>query len=840
MSSFSGLLSNAALMLVLCVIYDTFGIYSIAQKNLRDCFTGALVGLFSIIVMLNPWSLQPGVFFDTRWVLLSLCGLFFGFRPTFVAVIIAGSFRLYQGGTGGIVGTVVIVVTAFVGVAWKYWKDKNDKPLGWKDLYLFGVLVQLAMLSCMVLMPAGMFLPIIKSVATPILTIYPVLTLIVGMVLNRQEVRRNNEKELAENRKALFRERGLLRGVINSIPDLIVFKDTAGAYLGCNKSFESFVGTQEELMIGKTAFDFFDSDTAELILHKEDEVFATGETVTHEEWVKGPDGKRVLLDIVKTPFKGLDGTVSGLVGISRDITERKEAENKLAEEKERLAVTLRSIGDGVITTDVQGNVVLLNKVAENLTGWIQSEACGRPLTEIFHTINEQTREKCENPVAKVISGGRIIGLANHTALIAKDGTERSIADSGAPISDLEGNIIGVVLVFRDVTQEIKTEKELLKIKKLESIGILAGGIAHDFNNILTAILGNINIALFDSDLGDDTREILSEAEKASIRAKNLALQLLTFAKGGNPVKETSSLKSVIQDAAGFALRGDKIVCRYDIPDNLWLVDIDKGQIGQVIQNVVLNASQAMPKGGAITVSCENLSSSEGTNGGYHFHPTLLEQGKFVKICIQDNGIGIPANVIDRIFDPYFSTKQEGSGLGLSITHSIINNHDGYVSVESTPGAGTAFTFCLPASNQILEEKQEDEGVRTSSSQLKILVMDDEEMVRKVVKTMLMRLGHEVGLAEHGEEAIKMYRHGLETKQRFDLVLMDLTIPGGMGGKDAAREILSLDPDAKIIVSSGYSDDPIISKYDEFGFCAAIVKPYLLKELSKVVARITNG
>ena len=250
MDSFSGLLNNAALMLVLCVVYDTFGVYAISNRNLRYCLTGVLVGLIGIAVMLNPWSLQPGVFFDTRWVLLSLCGLFFGLTPTAVAVIITGSFRLYQGGPGGTVGTVVIVVTACVGLAWKYWMEKHDKPLGWKQLYAFGVLVQLAMLSCMFLMPANMRIPIIKAVAPPILIIYPVLTMLVGLILKRQETRRDAEKELVENRKALIKERGLLKGVINSIPDLIFFKSTEGAYLGCNRSFESFAGFEEQSLLG--------------------------------------------------------------------------------------------------------------------------------------------------------------------------------------------------------------------------------------------------------------------------------------------------------------------------------------------------------------------------------------------------------------------------------------------------------------------------------------------------------------------------------------------------------------------------------------------------------------
>ncbi len=284
MDSFFELLNNAVLMLVLCVIYDTFGIYAISKRNLQYCVTGALVGFIGIVVMLNPWSLQPGVFFDTRWVLLSLCGLFFGLTPTAIAVIITGSFRLYQGGPGGIVGTVVIVVTACVGLAWRYWNTKDDKLLGWKQLYAFGVLVQLAMLSCMFLMPANMRIPIIKAIALPILIIYPVLTMLIGLVLKRQEDRRNAEEELMGNRRTLSNERGLLRGVINSIPDLIFFKNTQGAYLGCNKPFESFVETKEQSLVGKTDFDVFDGRTAEFLEKEDDHMFAIKKPITNEKW----------------------------------------------------------------------------------------------------------------------------------------------------------------------------------------------------------------------------------------------------------------------------------------------------------------------------------------------------------------------------------------------------------------------------------------------------------------------------------------------------------------------------------------------------------------------------
>jgi PAS domain S-box-containing protein len=551
------------------------------------------------------------------------------------------------------------------------------------------------------------------------------------------------------------------------------------------------------------------------------------------------DGKIFPVEVMATfmEYEGKEFNCSFV----RDITERKEAEKRLAAEKERLAVTLRSIGDGVITTDTNGNVVFLNKVAESLTGWRNEEADGQPLTKVFHIINEHTKKICENPAAKVISSGQIIGLANHTVLLAKDGRELSIADSGAPILDTEGNIIGVVLVFRDVTEQIKTEREIHKVKKLESVGVLAGGIAHDFNNILAAILGNINLAILDKDLNDKTKELLSAAEKASIRAKDLTQQLLTFAKGGEPVKEAASLESVIKDSADFVLHGDRIACRYDIPDNLWLVDVDRGQMSQVIQNIVINAKHAMPAGGNIKIKCENITSEKVKNLPFteEVQPRLYANKKFVKINITDTGVGIPADILEKIFDPYFSTKEKGSGLGLAISQSIISKHNGHISAESSPGVGSTFTIYLPSSEKSHKKKQQKQSsANQPSSPAKILVMDDEAMVRNVAKAMLVHMGHEVVLSDNGEDTLRLYQNSIGDRP-FELVIMDLTIPGGMGGKEAVQKLLNIDPAAKVVVSSGYSNDPIMANFKKFGFCAKVEKPYKLQELSRVITNVID-
>ncbi|MBU0961852.1 MAG: PAS domain S-box protein, partial [Proteobacteria bacterium] len=516
--------------------------------------------------------------------------------------------------------------------------------------------------------------------------------------------------------------------------------------------------------------------------------------------------------------------------VATDITERKLAETRLAEETERLAVTLRSIGDGVITTDTQGRIALINKVAETLTGWNSEEAVGQPLAHIFNIINNTTRKPCDNPVEKILTSGGISGVTNDTVLISKDGQERSIDDSGAPIRDKDGKTIGIVLVFRDITKQLRTEQELIKVKKLESIGVLAGGIAHDFNNILAAILGNIDLSLLDSNLSVETQKLLKDAIKASQRAQDLTRQLLTFAKGGEPIKEAASLAEVVKDSADFVLRGDKVACRYVFPDDLWLVDIDKGQISQVVQNIMLNASNAMPNGGIVKVSCENVPPASSTISH------LPKTGRYVKMKITDTGTGIPANVLDKIFDPYFSTKQEGSGIGLAITHSIINKHGGHISAESTPGIGTIFTIYLPASTQRSVPVRKAEETILNTKKSKIMVMDDEEQIRAITQAMLGLIGHEVVLAKDGMEALQFYREAIESKTPIDLIIMDLTVPGGMGGKETVQKILAINSEAKVIVSSGYSNDPVMANFKDYGFCAAIAKPYQLPELKKIISQ----
>jgi len=514
------------------------------------------------------------------------------------------------------------------------------------------------------------------------------------------------------------------------------------------------------------------------------------------------------------------------------MAELRKSEAALAAEKERLAVTLYSIGDGVITTDTAGCVLSLNKVAEQLTGWRQLDALGKPLADLFKIVEESSREPAPSPLETALKTGEICGLIRPALLIARDGTERVISDSAAPIRNRDGGIVGAVVVFRDVTAKQKTEAELLKESKLESVGLLAGGIAHDFNNILQGIIGNLSLARMNSQSPEKILDRLAAMEKSALRAKDLTQQLVMFARGGAPIRKRVQLNDSIKDAAILALAGTNVTCEFSLETELWPAEVDDGQFRQVINNIVLNAGLAMPDGGKIEVLSENVEFSAGS-----LPP--LGAGRYVKISIKDHGAGIRPEHVPRIFDPYFTTRKHARGLGLASAYSVIRKHDGQINVETQVGQGSTFRIYLPATVKPVDVPLPDGDQKRFFGRGRILVMDDEADILMLVREMLELTGYEVEVATDGVEALKRYQAAKSANIPFSVVIMDLTVPQGMGGKEAIRRLKELDPDAKAIVSSGYSYDPVMASYREFGFCGVIPKPYIMEELSRVIEEVIS-
>jgi len=625
-------------------------------------------------------------------------------------------------------------------------------------------------------------------------------------------------RKLAE--EALRNSEERYRVLYEENPSMYFTLDAEGTILSVNRFGAEQLGYTVEELAEQPIFTVFHPDDRKTVLERITGCLQNPGQIARWELRKVRKGKSIMwVKETARVVRDTEGNTIVLIACE-DITECKRMEEALATEKERLAVTLHSIGDGVIATNTEGKIVLFNPAAETLTGWTQEEAVGRPLEEVFYIINEKTRERCKNPIEKVIKTGEIVGLAQHTALIARDGVERVVSASGAPVWNKDGNTIGGVLVFRDITklkraeedlresekryralvensydliyeldtkgqilyvnpnsrdvigyeskelegrsffefihpddlsavriefgraivtfsagqiifrfmhkngqwrwlecagrlyqtatgetrgviitrditQRKQMEVEILKAQKLESIGILAGGIAHSFNTLLTAILGNISTTKGYTDMESVIYQRLSEAEETCLQAKNLAHQLLTFSKGDAPVKKVTSIGGLIRGLTSFILRGSNVTCEFLVEEDLiFTVEVDEKQISRVIHNLVVNAQEVMPEGGVIKVKAENVVIEKGKG-------IPLKEGSYVKITIEDQGIGIPEEHLPKIFDPYFTTKQGRLGLGLTIAYSIIKNHDGYIDVESRLGIGTKFSIYLPTTKKAI-------------------------------------------------------------------------------------------------------------------------------------------
>ena len=632
-------------------------------------------------------------------------------------------------------------------------------------------------------------------------------------------------------------------------------------------------------------------------------------------------------------------------------------ENKLKEREEWLSTTLASIGDAVIATDTKGCVIFMNPVAESLTGWKQEDVEGRPTKEVFHIINEKTRKPVEDPVTRVLRDGVVVGLANNAILIAKDGTERPIDDTGAPIRDDKGNMLGVVLVFhdvtarrkaqealreseekyralfedssdpiyitategkfldvnqamldlfgysreemiglnaleiyvnpddrtrfrqviekegfvrdydmrfrkkdgtemdcmltatlrraddgsilgyqgiiRDMTEQRRLEAQLIQAQKMEAIGTLAGGIAHDFNNLLMGIQGHTSLMYLNIDPDHPHFEHLKGTEGLIKRGAGLTKQLLGFARGGKYKVELTNLNEQIEQGSrmfGRTKKEIKIHRKYQ--KEIWPVEIDRGQIDQVLLNIYVNAWQAMPDGGDLYIETRNVVLEEN-----YANPSGVEPGKYVKVSLTDTGVGMDKATQQRIFDPFFTTKEmgHGTGLGLAAAYGIVNNHGGTIDVYSEEGKGATFDIYLPASEREVtkaEKKLAEEIVKGTGT---VLLVDDEEVIIDVGTGLLKEMGYKVLVARGGKEAVEVYgKH----KEEIDLVVLDMIMPD-MGGGEAYDRMKEINPNIKVLLASGYSINGMAAEIMERGCDGFIQKPYDLEELSHSIMDTLN-
>jgi len=513
----------------------------------------------------------------------------------------------------------------------------------------------------------------------------------------------------------------------------------------------------------------------------------------------------------------------------------------LSAEKELMSVTLRSLADAVITTDGGGQIVLLNEVASTMAGVKPEDAIGRPFAEVFPIFQRITGQPAINVAAEALAQNAVVESEAGVAIKPPGGAERIVAARGAPIHNQAGAAGGALVVIRDVTEKERMADELLRASKLQSLGVLAGGLAHDYNNMLTAVMGNLSLIRNRANLPPAALPAIQEAERGAARAQELTRYLLTFAEGGAPMKQVLQPKALIEETSACVLTGSNVQGEFHLAEDLWRTEADPNQFIQVINHLVLNAVEATPETGRIILRAENISTP-------HEPIQHLPAGDYLRVSVQDFGTGIASEHMPRIYDPFFTTKAQARGLGLAAAYSVIQRHGGHIIVNSTLGSGTTVTFYLPALRPSASEQGENSAATVvepprpaapaparSVARKRVLVMDDEEAIRLLAETMLGMLDYEVVTAADGDAALAAHAAAREAGRPFDLTIMDLTIPGGMGGKETMRRLREKDPVIRAIVSSGYSNDPVMAHYQDHGFDGVLPKPYVMNDLIGVIA-----
>ncbi len=588
--------------------------------------------------------------------------------------------------------------------------------------------------------------------------------------------------------------------------------------LRCNRTLCELIGKTPGQIIGHRCFE---------VIHGESNVLPECPINRMRESLRRETMEMHLgdlwLEVSVDPVLGRNKEITGIVHIVRDITEKKTAEEKLLASEEKYRTLAESSPDMIYLIDTEGFVQYVNQAGLAMFGGSSRAVIGKHLRDLFpHTI----AERHINVIKGIFSTGRSF---KSELLEEFPKGKRWIEARLSPIRDSKGAIVAVLGLSQDITARKRAEEELQRAEKLESLKVLAGGIAHDFNNLLGGIFGYLDLARTELPKDHPAYEYLNKSLSAFERARHLAHQMLTFARGGAPVKKTLRLPDILTESCSLALSGSNIRCEYRISDGLWLIEGDENQLSQVFNNIVINAWQAMPDGGTVTVSAENRMLEAGEAGN-------LPAGRYVVVAVRDEGVGIPEKIIDKIFDPFFTTKQRGSGLGLATCHSIITRHSGHISVASKPGEGSVFTVFLPASElsaSIETGKVTDADLRGTG---RILIMDDEKVIREMARDILSKHGYEVVVTADGKEAVDAYVRALEEKQGFDLVILDLTVPGGMGGEKTLSELKKIDPQVAAIVSSGYCDNTVLADFATHGFSGMVAKPYRADELLLTVKK----
>ncbi|MDA8092103.1 MAG: PAS domain-containing protein [Nitrospiraceae bacterium] len=615
--------------------------------------------------------------------------------------------------------------------------------------------------------------------------------------------------------------------------DIVFIVGQDGRVRFINDYAAGFLAKPPEDIVGRPLEELFPPGLFEFQGMSLQRVFQTGDPVFMEDRLSF-FGRKICLDTRLIPVRDKEGMISSVLGISRDITERKQREGKIKTEEEFLSNVFESIHDAIAIIDRDFNFLRSNRVMNELYG-IRELSGGQKCFAACHG----RQEICEGCLSlEVLNTGRPIAktMTFEQAGIKREGwMDLNIS----PLVDREGQIIGVVQIMRDVTARQMMEAEIQKTQRLESLGALAGGIAHEFNNILAMIIGNIDLSKRYPVTGE-LKDILNEAEKASMKGKHLASQMLAFSKTGEVEKKALGVEDLVRYAVSLSAASGPNKFKLLLPAGLRPVFADEGQMGQAVINMLMNAHQAMPEGGTIVVRAENVTVKQG-----ELPP--LEEGNYVKISFEDRGPEIAPEDLPRIFEPFSGSGRKDTGFGLAIAYSIVNRHGGTILAESGPGVavpgagGRTFTMYIPALPEMKSAEKdggrEEDGFNPVYSRGKILLMDDEEGVRVVVARMLEQCGYAVDLANDGDMAVEMYRASLDEESPYSAVILDLVVSSGPGGKETVKKLMEMDPSVRAIASTGYYSDPVMSRFDDYGFKEVLAKPFLVSEMNRVLGKV---
>jgi PAS domain S-box-containing protein len=817
-----GLINNAALLLALGLLYDTACLRPrAAPQTLRQWYTGLVLGAIGMALMLNPLRLAPGAIFDTRSVLLSIVGLFFGALPATIAMAMTAALRIYQGGAGWWVGCSVILTSGTLGIVWRHLRRGEVESLAWRELWVFGVVVQTAMLLWQLGFPYPLNVEILRRISLPVMVIYPIGTALLGGLL----VRRRRQNQAAEElRESESRYRSLFEG--NHLPMMIVDPET-GTILDVNSAAAAFYGWHREQLqeMKVSQINIASPETVRLNM-----AGAQAGIRNHFEFQhRIADGSIRDVEVFTGPISFKNQQV--LYSIISDATERKQVLAQLREGEARFRNLVES---APIPIFIQTNskFAYVNAAAIAAFGAQSSvQLLGMQVLDRFHP-------DCQQIVMERIrrlNQDRLAVPQAEEICFKLDGQAFDADVSAVPFV-YEGQQ-GALVFFRDITdrkraeqQRIQMERQILQTQKLESLGVLAGGIAHDFNNILMAVLGYADLALGEMPPMSPACENIREIEKASKRAAELCRQMLAYSGRGNFVIESIRLQNLIEEMVHLLKTSitKKAILNLHLEKGLPPMRGDATQIRQIIMNLVINASEAIgERSGVITISTGAMDCTREYLTETYLDNSLVE-GLYIWLEVSDTGCGMDKETQNRMFEPFFTTKFTGRGLGMAAVMGIVRGHNGALKVYSELGRGTTFKVLFPALEDPAgtHSKSEPGSEALWKGSGLVLLVDDEETIRALGKKQLEALGFQVLVAADGREALEIYRDRVDA---IRLVLLDLTMPH-MNGEETFRELRRLNPTVRVVISSGYTESEIVSRFAGKGVADCVQKPYTLKTL----------